>query len=80
MSKQDYYEEVKEALDGDFLFGDVGEVMVEIADNLKVQRDALIEVLKACRLQLLQSNNDSEYAREACELAAAAIAKAEGNL
>ena len=38
----------------------------------------LYEALKACRLQMLQSNNDSEYAQEANELASAAIAKAEG--
>ena len=38
----------------------------------------LYEALKACRLQMLQSNNDSEYAQEANELARAAIAKAEG--
>ena len=38
----------------------------------------LLEALKACDLQLLQSNNDSDYAREAHEAALAAIAKAEG--
>lgn len=38
----------------------------------------LYEALKACQLQLLQSNNDSEYAEEANQLAIAALAKAEG--
>jgi len=38
----------------------------------------LLEALKACHLQMLQSNNDSEYAQEANQLAIAAIAKAEG--
>jgi hypothetical protein len=33
----------------------------------------LIEALKACQLQMLQSNNDSEYAQEANELARAAL-------
>jgi hypothetical protein len=37
----------------------------------------LLEALKACHLQMLQSNNDSEYAMEANELAKAAIRKAE---
>jgi hypothetical protein len=34
--------------------------------------------LKACQLQMLQSNNDSEYAREANELAISALACTEG--
>jgi hypothetical protein len=37
----------------------------------------LLAALKACHLQMLQSNNDSEYAIEANEMAKAAIAKAE---
>jgi hypothetical protein len=37
------------------------------------QREKLVEALKACRLQLLQSNNDSEYAQEAIELARTAL-------
>lgn len=36
----------------------------------------LLEALKACHLQMLQSNNDSEYAQEANQMAIAAIAKA----
>ena len=37
----------------------------------------LLEALKACQLQMLQSNNNSEYAEEANQLAITAIAKAE---
>jgi hypothetical protein len=40
--------------------------------------EQMLEALKACQLQMLQSNNDSEYAQEANELANAAIRKAEG--
>jgi hypothetical protein len=36
----------------------------------------LLEALEACYLQLLQSNNDSDYAVEACVLTRGAIAKA----
>lgn len=39
----------------------------------------LYEALLACQLQLLQSNNDSEYAREANDLANAALLKAKGS-
>jgi hypothetical protein len=52
MAKKDYYEEVKEALGDDFLFGDVGEVMVEIADRHKSQRDTLRELLKLAVLRI----------------------------
>jgi hypothetical protein len=37
----------------------------------------ILAALKACQLQMLQSNNDSEYAQEANDLAIAAIARAE---
>ena len=38
----------------------------------------LLQALKMCHLQMLQSNNDSEHAEKANERAIAAIAKAEG--
>lgn len=38
----------------------------------------LYEALKACQLQLLQSNNRSEYAEEAIQMAQAALRKAGG--
>lgn len=38
----------------------------------------LLEALKACHLQLLQSGDTHEYVKEACDLAYSAIAKAEG--
>jgi hypothetical protein len=41
MSKQAYYEEIKDALGGDFIYGDVGEVMVEIADKLSSDLEAM---------------------------------------
>lgn len=37
----------------------------------------LLEALKACQLQLLQSGDHHEYAQEALELSYAALAKAE---
>jgi hypothetical protein len=46
--------------------------------NLIAAAPELLEALKACHLQMLQSNNNSEYAEEANQLAIAAIAKAEG--
>ena len=43
-------------------------------DAMRVERiGELTKALKACHLQLLQSNNDSEYAREASEMAMAAL-------
>ena len=45
----------------------------EAYDALAAERDRLREALLACRLQLLQSNNDSEYAQEALEMARAAL-------
>ncbi len=38
----------------------------------------LYEALKACHLQMLQSNNQTEYAEEANQMAIAAMAKARG--
>ena len=38
----------------------------------------LYEALKACHLQMLQSNNATEYAEEANQMAIAALAKARG--
>jgi hypothetical protein len=38
----------------------------------------LYEALNACHMQLLQSNNRSEYAQEACDMALNALRKAEG--
>jgi hypothetical protein len=46
--------------------------------NLIAAAPELLEALKACHLQMLQSNNSSEYAEEANQMAIAAIAKAEG--
>lgn len=43
MAKLDYYDEVKNKLGGDFMFGDVGESMVEIADDLKKQKEVLMD-------------------------------------
>lgn len=71
MPKQDYYEEVKDALGDDFLFGDVGNVMVEIADKLKDQRDYLLWAVKDIRDFLKRNGYETA-------LVDAAIRKAEG--
>ena len=47
--------------------------------NLIAAAPELYEALKACHLQMLQSNNNSEYAEEANNLAVAAISHAEGS-
>lgn len=57
-------------------------VFAEYREENKRLRDLnteLLEALKACHLQMLQSDNGDEYAQEANQLAIAAIAKAEGN-
>jgi len=41
--------------------------------NHRPVEDALRKALKACQIQLLQSNNQSEYAWEANEMARAAL-------
>ena len=49
--------------------------------ELELKRAAapeMYEALNACHMQLLQSNNRTEYAHEACEMALNALRKAEG--
>jgi len=45
-------------------------------DRSEADNKALLEALRACHLQMLQSNNQSEYAEKAHQLALAAIAQA----
>ena len=58
---------------------DCGEQHFKIAAAiilLKLRVEELEAALKACQLQMLQSDNDSEYAKEANELANAALTPA----
>ena len=56
-------------------------VAVKAALRAQAQYDPvrvlLVDALKACHLQLLQSNNRSDYAEEASQLACAALKAAE---
>lgn len=72
--------EVERKFTNDIVIGE-GDISAEEGlANAQIMNAApeLLDALKACHLQMLQSNNQSGYAQEANQLAIAAIAKAEG--